>query len=109
MNFHSGANAGATTLTLARFFLTKVIFVFLYLNICYLNDMLVYRLTIHQQKYFYFRADIQNETGLHEDESEILEDWSRSISEVEFFKDLLNVSGVFAHINVNLLLRNRIL
>lgn len=65
MNFHSGANTGATTLTLARFFLTKVIFVFLYLNICYLNDMLVYRLTIHQQKYFYFREDIQNETRLH--------------------------------------------
>lgn len=63
MNSHSGANAGAITLTLARFFLTKVIFVFLYLNICYLNDMLVYRLTIHQQKYFYFREDIQNETG----------------------------------------------
>lgn len=62
MNFHSGANTGATTLTLARFFLTKVIFVFLYLNICYLNDMLVYRLTIHQQKYFYFREDIHNET-----------------------------------------------
>lgn len=65
MNSHSGANTGATTLTLARFFLTKVIFVFLYLNICYLNDMLVYRLTVHQQKYFYFREDIQNETGLH--------------------------------------------
>lgn len=65
MNFHSGANAGATSLTLARFFLTKVIFVFLYLNLCYLNDMLVYRLTIHQQKYFYFREDIQNETRLH--------------------------------------------
>lgn len=72
MNFHSGANAGATTLTLARFFLTKVIFVFLYLNICYLNDMLVYRLTIHQQKYFYFREDIQNETRLHGGEAEIL-------------------------------------
>lgn len=62
MNFHSGANTGATTLSLARFFLTKVIFVFLYLNICYLNDMLVYRLTIHQQKYFYFREDIRSET-----------------------------------------------
>lgn len=85
MNFHSGANTGATTLTLARFFLTKVIFVFLYLNICYLNDMLVYRLTIHQQEYFYFREDIQNETRLHGGESKILVDWSHSISEVGHF------------------------
>lgn len=85
MNFHSGANTGATTLTLARFFLTKVIFVFLYLNICYLNDMLVYRLTIHQQKYFYFREDILNETWVHRGESKLLVDWSHSISEVGRF------------------------
>lgn len=38
MNLCSGANTGATTLTLARFFLTKFIFVFLYLNICYLKS-----------------------------------------------------------------------
>lgn len=85
MNFHSGANVGATTLTLARFFLTKVIFVFLYLNICHLNYMLVYRLTIHQQKYFYFREDIQNEIRLHGGKAKILVDWSHSISEVGRF------------------------
>lgn len=86
MNFHSGANTGATTLTLARFFLTKVIFVFLYLNICYLNDMLVYRLTIHQQKYFYFREDIRGESRLHRGDTTIfLVDWSHSISEVGCF------------------------
>lgn len=43
--------------------------------------MLVYRLTIHQQEYFYFREDIQNETGLHTGEYKILVDWSHSISE----------------------------
>lgn len=31
--------------------------------------MLVYRLTIQQQKYFYFREDIQNETWFHSGES----------------------------------------
>lgn len=33
--------------------------------------MLVYRLTVHQQKYFYFREDIQNETGIRNGESQI--------------------------------------
>lgn len=88
MNFHSGANAGATTLTLARFFLTKVIFVFLYLNICYLNYMLVYRLRIHQQEYLYYREDIQNETGLQRGKARTFWgelDWSHSISDVAHF------------------------
>lgn len=115
MNFHSGANAGATTLTLARFFLTKVIFVFLYLNICYLNYMLVYRLRIHQQEYLYYGEDIQNETRLQRWESKIfyfffLVDWSHSISDVaHFLKTNWMCLGFFAHINVKLLLRNRIL
>lgn len=48
--------------------------------------MLVYRLTIHQQKYFYFREDIQGETRLHSGDTTIfLVDWSHSISEVGCF------------------------
>lgn len=65
MNFHSGANVGAITLNSLGTLLfnndnnkKRVIFVFLYLNICYLNDMLVYRLTVHRQKYFYSSEDI---------------------------------------------------
>lgn len=63
MNFHSGANVGAITLNSLGTLLfnnkkKRVIFVFLYLNICYLNDMLVYRLTVHRQKYFYSSENI---------------------------------------------------
>lgn len=80
MKCHFGANKGATTLTLARFFLTKVIFVFLYLNICYLNDMLVYCLKIHQHKYFLLRGytewDQARREWLH---------WSHPISAVDVF------------------------
>lgn len=81
----TGANAGAATLTLARFFLTKIIFVFLYLNICYLNYMLVYRLTVHQQKYLYFREDIQYRLGFTQEVLRFLLDWSHSISKVRHF------------------------
>lgn len=72
--------------------------------------MLVYRLTVHQQKYLYFREDIQYRLGFTQEVLRFMLDWSHSISKGQtFFKDLLNVSGVFAHINVKLLLRNRIL
>ncbi|KAL6467874.1 hypothetical protein MHYP_G00235510 [Metynnis hypsauchen] len=51
--------------TLARFFKKKkkkVIFVFLYLNICYFKYMLVYRLTIHQLQCLYRGKVFQNGT-----------------------------------------------
>lgn len=73
MNSHSGANTGATLLlTLARFFLKQTnkkkshICIFISKYLLFKNDMLVYRLTVHQQRYFYyFRADVGNETRLH--------------------------------------------
>lgn len=111
--FHSGANAGATTCNPGTLLFNnkkKVIFVFLYLNICYLNYMLVSCLTIHQQQYLYFREGLISWTGPHTGSSQSLVDRCCPISKVRhFFKDLLNVSGFFAHINVKLLLRNRIL
>lgn len=68
--FCFGANTGSTTVTPGTllFKKEKFIFVFLYLNICYLNNMLVCRLMVHQQqKYlYYYRVDIQLETGLHQ-------------------------------------------
>lgn len=64
--FHSGANAGAATCNPGTLlFKKKVIFVFLYLNICYLNYMLVSCLTVHQQQYLYFRVGLISWTGPH--------------------------------------------
>lgn len=66
---HSGANAGTATRNPGTLLFNnnnrKVIFVFLYLNICYLNYMLVSRLTVHQQQYLYFREGLINGTGPH--------------------------------------------
>lgn len=49
--------------------------------------MLVYGLTIHQQKYFYARErERERELTHNETRADILKDWSYSISEVsEFF------------------------
>lgn len=109
---HSGANAGAATCNPGTLLFNnnkEVIFVFLYLNICYLNYMLVYRLTVHQQRYLYFREGLTIGTGPHTGKSQFSRLVLFYIKGQAFFKDLLNVSGFFAHINVKLLLRSRIL
>lgn len=92
MNSFSGANAGATTLLiLARFFLNKNhICIFISEYLLFKNDMLVYRLTIHQQKRCLYLG------GRSEREEQVWFSVPFKIRNGTFFKtkDLLNVFWV---------------